>query len=223
MRAARAFLRAAVFLCIAPREAALSIVRTSSRCSAAIVSVSPVGRDGLEPLRAASSRSTVAQVLEALALGAPDPLLLLSDVRHLVLLFRRNARHSAGGRKGSRGHSYTRRVETRADGRRLAWSTAIFSAATGLSRVLGLVREIVAANYFGARGRSTPSRSRSRSRTSFARSSPTPPSPPPSSRSSASCSRRASGRAPGASPRRSSGSCCSVSAGSRPCSSCRAR
>src|SRR5688500_8026726 len=36
--------------------------------------------------------------------------------------------------------------------RRLAWSTAIFSAATGLSRVLGLAREIVAANYFGARG-----------------------------------------------------------------------
>ena len=36
--------------------------------------------------------------------------------------------------------------------RRLAWSTAIFSLATGLSRVLGLVREIVAANYFGARG-----------------------------------------------------------------------
>ena len=43
-------------------------------------------------------------------------------------------------------------VETRAHARRLAWSTAIFSAATGLSRVLGLIREIVAANYFGARG-----------------------------------------------------------------------
>jgi len=43
-------------------------------------------------------------------------------------------------------------VEKRANARRLAWSTAIFSAATGLSRVLGLLREIVAANYFGARG-----------------------------------------------------------------------
>ncbi|MEO5576948.1 MAG: murein biosynthesis integral membrane protein MurJ [Gaiellaceae bacterium] len=43
-------------------------------------------------------------------------------------------------------------METRAQARRLAWSTAIFSAATGLSRVLGLVREVVAANYFGARG-----------------------------------------------------------------------
>ena len=35
---------------------------------------------------------------------------------------------------------------------RLARSTAIFALATGLSRVLGLVREIVAAYYFGARG-----------------------------------------------------------------------
>jgi putative peptidoglycan lipid II flippase len=36
--------------------------------------------------------------------------------------------------------------------RRLAWSTAIFSAATGLSRVLGLLREIVARSYFGVEG-----------------------------------------------------------------------
>ncbi len=43
-------------------------------------------------------------------------------------------------------------MEKRAQPHRLAWSTAVFSAATGLSRVLGLVREIVAANYFGARG-----------------------------------------------------------------------
>jgi putative peptidoglycan lipid II flippase len=44
-------------------------------------------------------------------------------------------------------------VDGRDAGRRLAWSTAIFSLATGVSRVLGLVREIVAAYYFGARGR----------------------------------------------------------------------
>ncbi|HEX2292339.1 MAG TPA: murein biosynthesis integral membrane protein MurJ [Gaiellaceae bacterium] len=36
--------------------------------------------------------------------------------------------------------------------RRLAWSTAIFAAATGLSRVLGLAREIVARGYFGVEG-----------------------------------------------------------------------
>src|SRR5919112_869126 len=35
---------------------------------------------------------------------------------------------------------------------RLARSTAFFSAATGLSRVLGLAREIVAASYFGVSG-----------------------------------------------------------------------
>ena len=40
-----------------------------------------------------------------------------------------------------------------ARGRHLAWSTAIFSLATGISRVLGLVREMVAAYYFGAAGR----------------------------------------------------------------------
>jgi peptidoglycan biosynthesis protein MviN/MurJ (putative lipid II flippase) len=43
--------------------------------------------------------------------------------------------------------------ERREEGRRLARSTAIFSLATGLSRILGLVREMVAANYFGAAGR----------------------------------------------------------------------
>jgi putative peptidoglycan lipid II flippase len=45
------------------------------------------------------------------------------------------------------------RVTDQAHGRRLAWSTAIFSLATGLSRVLGLVREMVAAYYFGAAGK----------------------------------------------------------------------
>jgi putative peptidoglycan lipid II flippase len=38
-------------------------------------------------------------------------------------------------------------------GRRLAWSTAIFSLATGLSRILGLLRESVASYYFGVAGR----------------------------------------------------------------------
>jgi putative peptidoglycan lipid II flippase len=39
-----------------------------------------------------------------------------------------------------------------AGGRRLARSTAIFALATGLSRVLGLIREIVARRYFGVDG-----------------------------------------------------------------------
>jgi putative peptidoglycan lipid II flippase len=37
--------------------------------------------------------------------------------------------------------------------RRLAVSTAIFGLATALSRVLGLVREVIAATYFGAHGK----------------------------------------------------------------------
>src|SRR3954453_7525909 len=37
-------------------------------------------------------------------------------------------------------------------GRRIARSTAIFSAATGLSRIAGLVREIVASSFFGTSG-----------------------------------------------------------------------
>jgi putative peptidoglycan lipid II flippase len=41
--------------------------------------------------------------------------------------------------------------ETR-PGRRLALNTAVFSFATGLSRVAGLVREVVAASYFGVTG-----------------------------------------------------------------------
>src|SRR5437588_12881188 len=37
--------------------------------------------------------------------------------------------------------------------RHLVRSTVIFGAATGASRILGLVREIVAAYYFGSRGK----------------------------------------------------------------------
>src|SRR5205809_4306207 len=48
--------------------------------------------------------------------------------------------------------TYTRRVDEHS-GRRLARSTAIFAAATGLSRILGLVREVVASYYFGAAGK----------------------------------------------------------------------
>src|SRR6184192_27301 len=44
-------------------------------------------------------------------------------------------------------------VDERGGRRRLAWSTAIFALATGVSRILGLAREIVAAYYFGAAGR----------------------------------------------------------------------
>ena len=42
--------------------------------------------------------------------------------------------------------------ERRHHGRRLAKNTAFFSFATGLSRLLGLAREVVAAAYFGVTG-----------------------------------------------------------------------
>src|SRR5881296_731912 len=59
----------------------------------------------------------------------------------------------APGDDGAR--SYTRAVDEHpaARGRRLARSTALFALATGISRILGLVREIVAAYYFGAAGK----------------------------------------------------------------------
>ena len=44
-------------------------------------------------------------------------------------------------------------MEQPSGGRRLAWSAAIFALATGLSRILGLVREIVTAYFFGAGGK----------------------------------------------------------------------
>jgi putative peptidoglycan lipid II flippase len=44
-------------------------------------------------------------------------------------------------------------TSTEAPRRRLAVSTAIFGMATALSRVLGLAREVVATNYFGATGK----------------------------------------------------------------------
>ena len=55
--------------------------------------------------------------------------------------------------ENDRGAPYTRGVEEHPPRRRLAWSTAMFSLATGLSRVLGLIREMVAAYYFGASGK----------------------------------------------------------------------
>jgi len=42
--------------------------------------------------------------------------------------------------------------QTEAPARRLALNTAIFSIATGLSRIAGLVREVVASSYFGTSG-----------------------------------------------------------------------
>src|SRR5262249_52682971 len=55
------------------------------------------------------------------------------------------SRASRGGAQGG--------VGGRSHRRHLIRSTAIFGAATGISRVLGLIREIVAAYYFGSAGK----------------------------------------------------------------------
>ena len=119
----------------------------------------PVARlnGGLKALRERLRGRAIAEILQPLYAGGPDALLLLLDVGHRV---KRPA--SAGAADGTKGRSarrgavqpppYTRRVDERT-GRRLARSTALFSAATGFSRVLGLVREIVASYYFGAAGK----------------------------------------------------------------------
>ncbi|HEX4678249.1 MAG TPA: lipid II flippase MurJ, partial [Gaiellaceae bacterium] len=57
-------------------------------------------------------------------------------------------RPEAGEPEPQAGEAPTERVPRRG----LALSTAIFSFATGISRVLGLFREVVAANYFGTKG-----------------------------------------------------------------------
>jgi putative peptidoglycan lipid II flippase len=54
------------------------------------------------------------------------------------------SRASRGGARGGPGEHHRKR---------LVRSTAIFGAATGASRILGLVREVVAAYYFGTKGR----------------------------------------------------------------------
>jgi putative peptidoglycan lipid II flippase len=61
------------------------------------------------------------------------------------------ARPAAGGHRPAGGAAGEAREEPRR-ARRLARSTAIFSAATGASRVLGLVREIFVRRYFGVEG-----------------------------------------------------------------------
>src|SRR5262245_60130407 len=55
------------------------------------------------------------------------------------------SRASRGGAQGGGG--------ARAHRRHLVRSTVIFGAATGASRILGLIREIVAAYYFGSAGK----------------------------------------------------------------------
>src|SRR6185503_16627521 len=108
----------------------------------------------LEALRERLDRRAVAKVFEPLARCRADALLLLLDVRHSA------AEGSRGAFADSTKLPWMTEVdqpldhaEERAHRRRLARSTAVFGAATALSRVLGLIREMIAAPTFGAAGK----------------------------------------------------------------------
>ena len=75
-RVARDFLRAPVLRCSAPRLTALSIVLTSVVMLGVGERVVLGGDGGLEATEVRPDRRGVVAVLEALALGAQDPLLL---------------------------------------------------------------------------------------------------------------------------------------------------
>ena len=82
-RAACAFLRAAVFACSAPLRGGL-VDPAHERAVLGGDRVGVAGVDGgLEALRQRLDRRAEADVLHALALGRPDALLLLLDVRHI--------------------------------------------------------------------------------------------------------------------------------------------
>ena len=123
-----------------------------------------VGDGRLEALRQRLDRRAVAEVLGPLPLLDPDALLLLLDVRHsrkCPLLAGRAMVAGPTGRIGAQAGpmdtsdpdiSNATPPDGSAHSRRLARSTAVFSLATGVSRVLGLVREMVSAYFFGVPG-----------------------------------------------------------------------
>ena len=118
---------------------------------------------GLEPLRQRFDRRPVAEILDALPRLDPNPLLLLLDIRHSRKMPAAAGGAMVAGPTGriavSSGMDHPEdtptpaALEERGDRRRLARSTAVFSLATAVSRVLGLVREMVSAYYFGVAGK----------------------------------------------------------------------
>ena len=146
MRAASAFLRAPLLRCSAPDFTALSMRETRARYSSSARAASPRftassrRRNQVftwEVRRRFSSRSRSARRIRfsceaMLAMNGPKP------------------RPDGSGAAAAESSGAAPVGEAR--GRRLARSTAFFSFATGLSRVLGLVREVVAASYFGVSG-----------------------------------------------------------------------
>jgi hypothetical protein len=90
-----------------------------------------------------------------------------------------------------------------ATGRTVARNTAIFSVLTGLSRIAGLIREIVASSYFATSGAFS-AFTIAFQVPNVVRSLFADASAPRSCRSSPSCSSRVAARRPSGSPRRCS-------------------
>ena len=134
---------------------ARSSKRTRSRWAACTASLSPASSASRSLRVSVRTRRAVADVLRALTLGGPDALLLLANVRH-IRKKTRCAGRSMVPEGCRRAPTYPCLRRERPDPivrrRHLAASAAIFGVATGLSRVLGLVREIVARRYFGVQG-----------------------------------------------------------------------
>ena len=140
MREARAFLRAPLLLWSAPDFTALSIRETRLRNSSSAFAESP------SPTAFSSRRNQV----------------FTCDVRRRFSSRSRSARWIRFSCECDVGHESVAECsgppvsseasERGEHARRLARNTAFFSFATGLSRVLGLVREVVAASYFGVTG-----------------------------------------------------------------------
>src|SRR5215211_2737438 len=94
----------------------------------------------------------VAEVLDPLPGGTFDATLLLLDVGHAAADRTSETDPSGHFPMLAPVREPAPPSRERELGRRLAWSTAIFSIATGISRVLGLFREIVVRRYFGVQG-----------------------------------------------------------------------
>src|SRR3954454_7586120 len=141
--AAAAFLRAPLLRWSAPDLTALSMREISRRCSSSALAASPActassrRRNQVltwEVRRRFSSLSRSARRIRfsceaMLAMNEPKP--------------------RPDGAGAAAAESSAPAAATKPQGKRLARSTAFFSFATGLSRLVGLVREVVAANYFG--------------------------------------------------------------------------
>ena len=106
-----------------------------------------LGNGRLEASEIGLDRRGVPAILETLALGANDALLLGGDVGHGKGAVETAWRRTIAALAASTPVAEGRRAIPPPGG--VARNTAIFSIATGFSRIAGLAREVIAANYLG--------------------------------------------------------------------------